>query len=191
MNVIKPQWIKEEEELEEEEEQKQICNTSNALLLNYRNSNNQVKNRGQSQGSSGSQGIPSTTKIYLDQQRLNLPIRKHRRQILYALEKYKVIIIVGETGSGKSTQIPQYLVEAGGWTNPLENKRILCTQPRRIAATSLVTHESDERGDSLGVEVGHSVRLYTKMDVRALHEKHTTHVITQIWIPLFAMRNMQ
>lgn len=46
----------------------------------------------------------------IELQRQCLPIFKHRRQILYAIENYSLIIIVGETGSGKSTQIPQYLV---------------------------------------------------------------------------------
>ena len=160
MNAIKPQWLKEEELEEENEENQQTSNTSNALLLNYRNTNKT--------------GIPNATKVYLDQQRLNLPIRKHRRQILYALEKYKVIIIVGETGSGKSTQIPQYLVEAGGWTNPSEHKRIVCTQPRRIAATSLALRVADERGSPLGAEVGYTVRFDTKMDPQTCHIQYAT-----------------
>ena len=48
----------------------------------------------------------------LELQRQCLPIFKHRRQILYAVEHFSLVIICGETGSGKSTQIPQYLVRA-------------------------------------------------------------------------------
>ena len=49
----------------------------------------------------------------LPAQKKNLPISKNRDHILYLLEKHQVVLIVGETGCGKSTQIPQFLVEAG------------------------------------------------------------------------------
>ena len=86
-----------------------------------------------------------------------LPITAHRTQILYALEKYGVLILVGETGSGKSTQLPQYLHE-NGWTTGGEGyKEIICTQPRRIAAISLSNRLQSEMGNpSL---VGYSVRF--------------------------------
>src|SRR5690349_17786667 len=62
------------------------------------------------------------------QQRLLLPIAGHKKQILWALEQHQVLIVCGETGSGKSTQIPQYLDEAG-WT--AGGRCIAITQPRR------------------------------------------------------------
>lgn len=70
----------------------------------------------------------------LAQQRLLLPINKHRTQILYAMEKNGVVVIVGETACGKSTQLPQYLFENGWCEN---NFQIAVTQPRRIAAQTL------------------------------------------------------
>lgn len=66
------------------------------------------------------------------------------------------MIIVGETGSGKTTQLPQYLIE-DGWTK--EGKKIGCTQPRRVAAMSVAARVSDEMDTKLGNEVGYSIRF--------------------------------
>src|SRR5690349_14525485 len=62
-----------------------------------------------------------------------LPIAQIKDQLLYTIEIHPVTIIVGETGSGKTTQIPQYLLNAG-WC--ASGAQIAVTQPRRIAATS-------------------------------------------------------
>lgn len=78
----------------------------------------------------------------LAQQRMLLPIYKHKKQILYAAEQYSVVVIVGETGSGKSTQIPQYLVEAGGWAD--NDFSVVVTQPRRLAAMTLAQRVAQE-----------------------------------------------
>lgn len=73
---------------------------------------------------------------------------QHREQILHMLETYKTLIIVGETGSGKTTQIPQYLFEAN-WAS--EGRQVVCLQPRRVAATSVAQRVANERGVRLGV----------------------------------------
>jgi ATP-dependent RNA helicase DDX35 len=86
-----------------------------------------------------------------------LPIYKHKRQILYSLEHYGVIVIVGETGSGKSTQICQYLLENGWCQNDFQ---VACTQPRRIAAQTLAQRVSEEVGRGpVGYTVGYTVRF--------------------------------
>jgi ATP-dependent RNA helicase DDX35 len=93
----------------------------------------------------------------LAKQRLLLPIYKHKRQIVYAVETHGVTVIVGETGCGKSSQIPQYLVDSGGWTQ--NDFTVVCTQPRRIAASSLATRVAQERNCPLGDQVGYTVRF--------------------------------
>ncbi|KAL1929926.1 hypothetical protein VTP01DRAFT_1080 [Rhizomucor pusillus] len=94
--------------------------------------------------------------LTLKQQRERLPVFKRRREILYLLEKYQTVIVVGQTGCGKTTQIPQYLDEAG-WT--AHGKQVACTQPRRIAATSVAERVAEEKGCKLGAEVGYLIRF--------------------------------
>lgn len=81
-----------------------------------------------------------------------LPIYQHKDKIVDYIRKNQVVIIIGETGSGKSTQIPQFLMQ--------ESKgQIAVTQPRRVAAASLAARVSDEFGCMLGQEVGYLVRF--------------------------------
>ncbi|CAD5121285.1 unnamed protein product [Dimorphilus gyrociliatus] len=101
--------------------------------------------------------------LSIQQQRQHLPIFKRRNEILYMIDRYKVVVIVGETGSGKSTQIPQYLLEAG-WA--ADSKSILVTQPRRVAAVSLASRVADERGTILGQEIGYIIRFEDCSDDR-------------------------
>eukprot|EP00056_Hartaetosiga_gracilis_P002711 m.56080 g.56080 ORF g.56080 m.56080 type:complete len:696 (+) comp11171_c0_seq4:53-2140(+) len=92
----------------------------------------------------------------MSQQRARLPVYKHREEILFLLDSYQTVVIVGETGSGKSTQIPQYLYEAG-WCNA--GKSVACLQPRRVAATSVAQRVAEERGETVGQTVGYCVRF--------------------------------
>ncbi|CAB3982885.1 probable ATP-dependent RNA helicase DHX35 [Paramuricea clavata] len=89
-------------------------------------------------------------------QRQRLPVYKHRTNILYLVEKYQTVIIVGETGCGKSTQIPQYLHESGLAGN---GKIIGITQPRRVAATTVAMRVAEEKGTLIGQEVGYRIRF--------------------------------
>ena len=80
-----------------------------------------------------------------------LPICKYRTEILALLKKNRVIVVSGETGSGKTTQLPKMAMELGRGENGL---KIACTQPRRVAATSVAERVAKELGSSVGEIVG-------------------------------------
>lgn len=82
----------------------------------------------------------------------DLPISKYRADIVDAVEKHKVILIQGMTGSGKSTQVPFYLYHAG-------YQSICCTQPRRIACISLSKRVAHEMLCEFSTEVGYQIRF--------------------------------
>lgn len=89
--------------------------------------------------------------------RANLPIYEYRDNIIDAIDQNQVVVISGETGSGKTTQVPQYILEQ--YAAAKRPCRIICTQPRRLAATSIADRVSQERGDRLGQSVGYQIRL--------------------------------
>ncbi|CAH1784821.1 unnamed protein product [Owenia fusiformis] len=95
-------------------------------------------------------------KMSIEETRKSLPIYKFKDDIIAAVRDHQVLIIEGETGSGKTTQIPQYLHEAG-FTN--DKMKIGCTQPRRVAAMSVSARVAEEMGYKLGNEVGYSIRF--------------------------------
>jgi pre-mRNA-splicing factor ATP-dependent RNA helicase DHX16 len=94
--------------------------------------------------------------LSMEETRKSLPIYTYRDQFLAALEQYQILVIVGETGSGKTTQLPQYLHEAGYTKGGL---KVGCTQPRRVAAMSVAARVADEMGVKVGNEVGYSIRF--------------------------------
>ncbi|WFD08485.1 RNA helicase [Malassezia vespertilionis] len=100
-----------------------------------------------------------------------LPVAKHRNALLYLVEQHGVVIVVGHTGSGKTTQIPQYLLEAG-WA--ADGRQIVCTQPRRVAATSVAARVAQEMGVRVGEEVGYAVRFENCTDPQRTRLKYVT-----------------
>ncbi|KAB8241103.1 P-loop containing nucleoside triphosphate hydrolase protein [Aspergillus flavus] len=92
----------------------------------------------------------------IEDTRKSLPIYQFREEIIQAVHDHQVLIIVGETGSGKTTQIPQYLHEAGFTKNGM---KVGCTQPRRVAAMSVASRVAEEMGVKLGNEVGYAIRF--------------------------------
>lgn len=96
-------------------------------------------------------------KLSLQEVRQSLPIYPFRDELIQAIRENQVLIVEGETGSGKTTQVPQYLHEAG--FTEKGKKKIGCTQPRRVAAMSVATRVAEEMGVKLGNEVGYSIRF--------------------------------
>jgi pre-mRNA-splicing factor ATP-dependent RNA helicase DHX15/PRP43 len=91
------------------------------------------------------------------QTRRDLPVHKQRQEFLNKYHSTQILVFVGETGSGKTTQIPQYVVYDE--LPQLNRKQIACTQPRRVAATSVAQRVADEMDVTLGEEVGYNVRF--------------------------------
>ncbi|XP_028778182.1 LOW QUALITY PROTEIN: pre-mRNA-splicing factor ATP-dependent RNA helicase DEAH10-like, partial [Neltuma alba] len=89
-------------------------------------------------------------------QRKSLPIASVEKRLVEEVRKNDILIIVGETGSGKTTQIPQFLFDAG-FCN--DGKVIGITQPRRVAAVTVAKRVSEECGVELGQKVGYSIRF--------------------------------
>eukprot|EP00002_Diphylleia_rotans_P021253 TRINITY_DN413_c0_g1_i2.p1 TRINITY_DN413_c0_g1~~TRINITY_DN413_c0_g1_i2.p1 ORF type:complete len:456 (-),score=95.66 TRINITY_DN413_c0_g1_i2:866-2233(-) len=110
-------------------------------------------------------------KLSVVEQRQRLPTFSYRTQILYLVEKYQTVVIVGHTGCGKTTQIPQYLHEAGWTSGP---RMVACTQPRRVAATSVASRVAEEMNVPLGQEVGYTIRFDDKSDPHRTKIKYMT-----------------
>ncbi|CAO1617242.1 unnamed protein product [Sympodiomycopsis kandeliae] len=92
----------------------------------------------------------------IEETRKTLPVYKLREELMQAIADHQVIIVVGETGSGKTTQVPQFLHEYG-YTKG--GKKVGCTQPRRVAAMSVAARVAEEMGVRLGRECGYSIRF--------------------------------
>ncbi|KAJ6795538.1 putative pre-mRNA-splicing factor ATP-dependent RNA helicase DEAH5 [Iris pallida] len=95
------------------------------------------------------------SKLSLQDQRQSLPIYKLKKELVQAVHDNQVLVVIGETGSGKTTQVTQYLAEAGYTVRG----KIGCTQPRRVAAMSVAKRVAEEFGCRLGEEVGYAIRF--------------------------------
>lgn len=89
------------------------------------------------------------------EQRQYLPVFAAREELLRIIRENSVVVVVGETGSGKTTQLTQYLHEDGYSSRGM----VGCTQPRRVAAMSVAKRVSDEMSTRLGEEVGYAIRF--------------------------------
>lgn len=90
---------------------------------------------------------------------MQLPVRRYATELLKLINNNTYSICVAETASGKSTQIPQLILEDAIFNGLASNCRVLCVQPRRIAATGLAQRVANERLEPLGQSVGYNVRF--------------------------------
>ncbi|KAG5890166.1 hypothetical protein JTB14_005186 [Gonioctena quinquepunctata] len=97
--------------------------------------------------------------------RRNLPAWNLKKDILNTINQAQVVVVSGETGCGKSTQVPQFILDE--WmTNYNKHDghiEVICTQPRRISAIGVAERVADERADKIGNTVGYQIRLESKM----------------------------
>lgn len=91
----------------------------------------------------------------IKEQRESLPVYRLKSELMRAISENQILVVVGETGSGKTTQMTQYMAELGLTKNGI----IGCTQPRRVAAVSVAKRVAEEYGCSLGEQVGYSIRF--------------------------------
>lgn len=102
-------------------------------------------------------GQPFSNKYHtIYKKRITLPVFEYREDFMRLLANNQCIVLVGETGSGKTTQIPQWCVE---YAQTVGSKSVSCTQPRRVAAMSVAQRVSEEMDVILGQEVGYSIRF--------------------------------
>ncbi|KAK6462179.1 RNA helicase [Scheffersomyces coipomensis] len=92
--------------------------------------------------------------------RRDLPVHAQRNEFLKVFQSTQIMVFVGETGSGKTTQIPQFVLFDD--LPHLTGSQVACTQPRRVAAMSVAARVADELDVELGQEVGYSIRFENK-----------------------------
>ena len=102
-------------------------------------------------------GLPFSPRYFeLFRKRIQLPVWEYQEKFMDLLARHQCICLVGETGSGKTTQIPQWCVD---FAKKMGKKGVSCTQPRRVAAMSVAQRVAEEMDVSLGQEVGYSIRF--------------------------------
>ncbi|KAM5559305.1 DExH-box ATP-dependent RNA helicase DExH1 [Rosa sericea] len=94
--------------------------------------------------------------------REKLPAFNVKSEFLRAVSENQVLVVSGETGCGKTTQLPQFILEDEISRLHGAECNIICTQPRRISAVSVAARISSERGENLGETVGYQIRLESK-----------------------------
>ncbi|XP_074107182.1 3'-5' RNA helicase YTHDC2 isoform X1 [Cotesia typhae] len=114
--------------------------------------------------------IPQVPQLRTNQElvdfRKSLPVYSSREKILEALSSSQVVLIAGETGSGKTTQVPQYILENCQQRNQV--CRIICTQPRRLSAVSIAERVAYERDEKIGQTFGYQIRLESRVAPKTL-----------------------
>ncbi|EFR00310.1 pre-mRNA-splicing factor ATP-dependent RNA helicase PRP43 [Nannizzia gypsea CBS 118893] len=98
--------------------------------------------------------------------RRDLPVHQQRNEFLKLYQQSQILVFVGETGSGKTTQIPQFVLYDD--LPQFRGKLVACTQPRRVAAMSVAERVANEMDVKLGEEVGYSIRFEDKTSSKTI-----------------------
>jgi len=109
--------------------------------------------------------------------RASLPAHKKREQVVQAVNQSQVVLVTGETGSGKTTQVPQFVIDDMDSRGQGAACSIVCTQPRRIAALGVAGRVAEEREEKIGDTVGYAIRGETKLSARTRLQFVTTGVL--------------
>ena len=92
-----------------------------------------------------------------------LPAYEKRSELVKIISQNQVVVVSGETGCGKTTQVPQFVLDDAILNGKGSETKIICTQPRRISAISVAERVAEERGEPLGTTVGFQIRLETRL----------------------------
>ncbi|KAK5791250.1 hypothetical protein VI817_006559 [Penicillium citrinum] len=112
-------------------------------------------------------GQPFSSKYFsILKSRRDLPVHQQRDEFLQLYQQSQILVFVGETGSGKTTQIPQFVLFDD--LPQTQRKMVACTQPRRVAAMSVAQRVAEEMDVKLGDEVGYSIRFEDKTSPKTL-----------------------
>ncbi|XP_062844381.1 3'-5' RNA helicase YTHDC2 [Trichomycterus rosablanca] len=125
------------------------------------------KNRTSGRLNSGIPQVPQRKALSeLECFRRTLPVYERQEEIVTTIKENQVVLVVGETGSGKTTQIPQFLLD--DCSRKGIPCRIFCTQPRRLAAIAVAERVAAERGESIGQTIGYQIRLESRVSPKTL-----------------------
>ena len=117
-------------------------------------------------GGGVSQVPPAVTSTEFQAARQSLPIWPHRSALLSAVSASQVVLVTGDTGSGKTTQVLQYLLEEATLNN--QAVRMVCCQPRRLTTVTVAERVAVERGEKVGGTVGYQIRLESCISPRTV-----------------------
>jgi ATP-dependent RNA helicase DHX57 len=111
------------------------------------------------------------------QVRSRLPANAFKENVIKAVSEHQVTIVSGETGCGKTTQVPQFIMDEEIMQGRGANCNIICTQPRKISAMGVAERVADERCETIGKTVGYAIRGETKISRETRLQFVTTGVL--------------
>lgn len=148
-------------------ERSELQLSSSSFMMAAENDGGGDKSRASGRLNNGIPMIPRRrTPTDIDGFRRSLPVSERSQEIIRLIRENRVVLVLGETGSGKTTQIPQFLLD--DCTARGEACRIFCTQPRRLAAIAVAERVAAERGESVGQTVGYHIRLESRVSPKTL-----------------------